>query len=82
MRSPLSDVHEVHLSVAEAVALVLAATHAVRGGFDEGGDLLEDAVNTVLDHCSIDCEFDGDGGMSLTYTGGMCEQCCHNEEDE
>lgn len=79
MRSPLSDVHEVHLSVAEAIALVLAATHAVQEGFDDHPVLLQDAVNTVLDHCNIDCEFDGDR-MTLTYNCDRCPQCC--EEDD
>lgn len=80
--SPLADAYEVTMSVAEALALVTAATHAVRSGFpDEDGGLLEDAVNAVLNQCSIDCEFDGDR-MTLTYKGGLCDECSANREDE
>jgi hypothetical protein len=79
--SPLADVYEVTMSVAEALALVTAATQAVRSGFsDEDDGLLEEAVNAVLDQCSIDCEFDGDR-MTLTYTGGLCDECSANRED-
>lgn len=80
--SPLADVYEVTMSVAEALALVTAATHAVRSGFpDEDGGLLEDAVNAVLNQCSIDCDFDGDR-MTLTYKGGLCDECFGNLEDD
>lgn len=58
--------HCVYMTTLEALSLITAATHAVRSGYDDDEDTLEDAVNGLLDQCSIDCHFDDDGVMTLT----------------
>ena len=64
----MTETHCVFMTTIEALALVTAATHAVRSGIDEGeafDEILEAGVNGILDQCNIDCEFDDDGGMTL-----------------
>ena len=71
----MQHVHTVHLETLEALQLVTAATHAVQNGYDDHVASLESAVNSVLQHCNIDCEWDDDGTMVLTYNGPLEEQC-------
>lgn len=63
----MQEEHLVPLTAIEALSLVTAATHAVRSGYDDAPEWLEVAVNRVLEHCRIDCSFDDDGAMVLTY---------------
>lgn len=70
----MQHVHTVQLDTLEALQLVSAATHAVQNGYDDHVVSLESAVNSVLQHCNIDCEWD-DGTMVLTYKGPLEEQC-------
>jgi hypothetical protein len=63
----MAETHCVFMKTIEALALVTAATHAVRSGIDEGeafDDILEASVNGLLEQCNIDCEFE-DGVMTL-----------------
>lgn len=71
----MQHVHTVHLDTLEALQLVSAATHAVQNGYDDHVVSLESAVNSVLQHCNIDCEWDDEGTMVLTYNGPLEEQC-------
>ena len=71
----MQHVHTVHLDTLEALQLVSAATHAVQNGYDDHVVSLESAVNSVLQHCNINCEWDDDGTMVLTYKGPLEEQC-------
>jgi len=71
----MQHVHTVHLDTLEALQLVSAATHAVQNGYDDHVVSLESAVNSVLQHCNIDCEWDDEGTMVLTYKGPLEEQC-------
>jgi hypothetical protein len=73
--SCMQHVHTVHLDTLEALQLVSAATHAVQNGYDDHVVSLESAVNSVLQHCNIDCEWDDEGTMVLTYKGPLEEQC-------
>lgn len=63
----MQDEHSVVLTTLEALCLVTAATHAIRNGYDDAPEHLEDAVNAVLSQCNIDCTFAEDGTMVLTY---------------
>lgn len=58
--------HDIRMPTVAALALVSAATHAVRNGYDDGTDWLESAVNCLLESCGIDCDFEDDGTMVLT----------------
>lgn len=62
----MQDTHAVFLSTIEALSLITAATHAVQHGYDEADEVLESAVNSLLDQCNISCEFK-DSAMVLTY---------------
>lgn len=62
----MSAFHDVRMPTVAAVALVSAATHAVRNGYDDGTDWLESAVNALLEAFDIDCEFEKDGTMVLS----------------
>ena len=62
----MTEGHQVRLLTIEALALISAATHAVKNGYDDGTDVLEDAVNELLHSCGIDCEWEDDGTMILT----------------
>jgi len=66
--------HDVRMPTIAALALVSAATHAVRHGYDDGTDWLEDAVNCLLDACGIDCEFEDDGTMILTVNPEVSDE--------
>lgn len=61
------DEHRVVLTTVEALSLISAATHAVRGGYDDAPEQLQDAVNALLNQCNIDCKFKKNGTMILTY---------------
>lgn len=64
----MADMHSVQLPTIAVLSLVIAATHAVRNGLsDDDSEYLEPAVNALLDQCFIDCDFDEDGNMCLTY---------------
>lgn len=63
----MNETHCVYLTTVEALSLITAATHAVRGGYDDAPTHLESAVNGLLEQCGIDCEFRDDGVMTLTY---------------
>jgi len=71
----MQHVHTVHLDTLEALQLVTAATHAVQNDYDAVS--LASAVNSVLQHCNIDCEWDDEGTMVLTYNGPteVCSGC-------
>jgi hypothetical protein len=62
----MSAFHDVRMPTIAALALVSAATHAVRHGYDDATDWLESAVNALLEAFDIDCEFEDDGTMVLT----------------
>lgn len=62
----MRDVHCINLTTIQVLSLISAATHAVRAGYDDAPDILEDGVNALLDQARIDCEFEDDT-MILTY---------------
>lgn len=62
----MTERHTIRLLTIEALSLISAATHAVKNGYDDGTDVLEDAVNELLHSCGIDCEWEDDGTMILT----------------
>jgi hypothetical protein len=66
--SHMGDIHGLRLSTSEIMAVVSAATHGVRRGYDDGDDsLIDAAINRMLDQSNIDCKFRKDGTMTLTY---------------
>lgn len=65
--SHMADVHDIRLSTIEIMAVISAATHGVRTGYEDGDEWIEPAINRMLDQSNIDCKFQKDGTMVLTY---------------
>jgi len=61
------DVHAVRLTTVEVLTLISAATHGFRCGYDDAVENLQDGINKLLQQCNIDCKWDEDGTMILTY---------------
>jgi hypothetical protein len=57
--------HSVRLTTMEAIALCDAANYAANRGFDDGGNWLRAAFNSLMDQCGIDCEYTDSGRMNL-----------------
>lgn len=66
--------HTVGMPTFAAMALISAATHAVRNGYDDRANCLEDAVNAMLEAFNIDCDFEDDGAMVLSCIEDCCQQ--------
>jgi hypothetical protein len=68
----MNELHCVYLTTVEVLSVVSAATHGVRHGYSDDDVSLEGGVNALLNQANIDCEWEDDGTMVLTYT----PQCC------
>lgn len=66
----MDDLHSLTLTTIEIMSLVSVATHGVQHGYEDGVEILESAVNRILNQADIECEFDDDGVMTLTYNCG------------
>lgn len=66
----MDDLHSLTLTTIEIMSLVSVATHGVQHGYEDGVEVLEEAVNRLLNQAGIDCAFDDDGVMTLTYNCG------------
>lgn len=63
----MAETHRVKLTAIQVLSLISASTHAVRTGYDDAPEFLEEAVNELLEQTNTECKFKRDGTMLLTY---------------
>jgi hypothetical protein len=80
--NPMEKRHCLCLTRVEVLALVSAATHGVRNGYDDAPEQIESAINHLLEQADIDCKFDEDGTMTLVINTDSCPECSPDYEDD